>query len=403
MNQPLIRLKNLHKSFGDNRVLNGIDLNIFKGEITSIIGKSGGGKSVLLKHIIGLLQPDSGQILFQGKPISEMKRSERKTLKQKFSYMFQGTALFDSMTVYENISLPLSETTSLSGSQIRRRVQEKMNQLDLGYIDDHYPSQISGGMKKRVALARALVTDPEIVLFDEPTTGLDPIRKSTVHQMISDYQKQFGFTGVVVSHEIPDIFFISQRIAMLNEGKIIFEGIPDDIQHVSDPVVQEFIHGLERRRDDLIGKAALTEGEKKFKEEMARLHRHKIPFSVIHFTITNLGEINQKAGHETGQSAMNNFSNLVKQSIRINDTCSRIGTDTLMLVLPNTDIEQAREVCTKLSHATKKDEIQQIQPFPGFCFSISAGIAQAHEGISLDRLTSNVESMPDILYEFSVC
>ncbi len=244
MREPLIQFKNVYKSFGENHVLNGTDLSIYKGEITTIIGKSGGGKSVLLKHIIGLIEQDSGTILFESHPVSEMKKAERKILKRKCSYMFQGTALFDSLTVYENIALPLKETTSLSDSEISRRVRDKMEQLDLHEIDEKYPSQLSGGMKKRVALARALVTDPEIVLFDEPTTGLDPIRKKAVHEMISDYQQKFGFTGVVVSHDIPDIFHISQRVAMLDEGRILFEGSPVQLAQVSDPAVKEFIQGL---------------------------------------------------------------------------------------------------------------------------------------------------------------
>ena len=210
MVEPLIQFKDVHKSFGDNHVLKGIDLEIYQGEITSIIGKSGDGKSVLLKHIIGLIVQDEGVILFEGKPISKMKKSERRRLKEKFAYMFQETALFDSLTVFENIGLPLTEKTAMSKKKIAEKVRDKMNQLDLEEIDHVYPSQLSGGMKKRVALARALVTDPEIILFDEPTTGLDPVRKNAVHSMISDYQKRFGFTGVVVSHEIPDIFYISQ-------------------------------------------------------------------------------------------------------------------------------------------------------------------------------------------------
>jgi phospholipid/cholesterol/gamma-HCH transport system ATP-binding protein len=245
MKEPLIQFKNVYKSFGENHVLNGTNLSIYKGEITTIIGKSGGGKSVLLKHIIGLLEQDSGTILFEGRPVADMNKAERKALKRKCSYMFQGTALFDSLTIYENISLPLNETTSLPDSEIDQRVRDKMDQLDLHEIDEKYPSQLSGGMKKRVALARALVTDPEIVLFDEPTTGLDPIRKKAVHQMISDYQRKFGFTGVVISHDIPDIFDISQRIAMLNEGRIIFEGSRDEIAVATDTDVKEFIKGIE--------------------------------------------------------------------------------------------------------------------------------------------------------------
>ncbi|MDM8551749.1 ABC transporter ATP-binding protein [Desulfobacterales bacterium HSG2] len=241
--QPFIQFRNVFKAFGAKTVLNGVDLSIYKGEVTTIIGKSGGGKSVLLKHIIGLAVPDSGMMLFEGRPFSEMKRAEKKTMKRKFSYMFQGTALFDSMTVFENIALPLVERTSLQKAEIRKQVEEQMEQLDLREINDKYPSQLSGGMQKRVALARALVTRPEIVLFDEPTTGLDPIRKNAVHNMISDYQKKFGFTGVVVSHEIPDVLHISQRVAMLNEGQILFEGSPEELRNTSDPLVQSFLKG----------------------------------------------------------------------------------------------------------------------------------------------------------------
>ena len=246
---PLIDFKNIKKKFGDNHVLDGIDLSIYKGEITTIIGKSGGGKSVLLKHLIGLIKPDSGDIFFENILLSDMTKKELRTIKKKFSYMFQNMALFDSMNVFENISLPLSEGTSLNEEEIKTRVHDKMRQLDLMDIDDKYPSQISGGMKKRVALARALVTEPEIVLFDEPTTGLDPIRKNSVHDMISEYQNKFGFTGVVVSHEIPDVFHISQRIAMLNEGQIIFQGDHEQIKQIDDPIIKEFISGKKNLKE----------------------------------------------------------------------------------------------------------------------------------------------------------
>ena len=176
MDQPLIEIKDVIKCFGSNCVLDGVNLGIFRGQITSIIGQSGMGKSVLLKHIIGLLTPDSGQVLFEGRPLAAMKKIERKVLKRKFSYVFQDTALFDFLTVFENIALPLMENTEHAEAEIKDRVQNKLHQMDLFDIEDRYPSQLSGGMKKRVALARALVTDPEIVLFDEPTTGLDPIQ-----------------------------------------------------------------------------------------------------------------------------------------------------------------------------------------------------------------------------------
>lgn len=240
---PLIEIDGMKKSFGSLNVLKHIDLKIYPGEITAIIGKSGEGKSVLLKHIIGLLQPDAGDILFEGKKLNSYSKSEYIKLKDKFSYMFQDSALFDSMTVFENIALPLVESHKLSKSDIFKRVTQRMAQLDIAGNNDKYPGQLSGGMKKRVALARALITDPEIILFDEPTTGLDPIRKKSVHNMIEEYQQKFGFTGIIVSHEIPDIFGIAQRVVVLNEGKIIFQGTPAELDKVTDPAILNFIKG----------------------------------------------------------------------------------------------------------------------------------------------------------------
>ncbi|MFO7716495.1 ABC transporter ATP-binding protein [Desulfosarcina sp.] len=239
----MIQFNQVFKRFGDNAVLKGVDLSIYQGQVTAIIGKSGIGKSVLLKHIIGLLEPDAGEILFQGRAINTMTTAERRALKMKFSYMFQGTALFDSMTVYENVALPLKENRRVPLREIGSRVRDKLARLDLVGIEDKYPSQLSGGMKKRVAMARALVTDPQIVLFDEPTTGLDPIRKNAAHAMISEYQKTFGFTGVMVSHEIPDVFSICQRIAMLDKGRIIFQGTSTEIQNSNEPAIRQFVRG----------------------------------------------------------------------------------------------------------------------------------------------------------------
>jgi len=281
MNQPLIEFKDAAKQFGRQSVLSGVNLSIYSGEITTIIGKSGVGKSVLLKHMIGLMEPDKGQVLFNGRPLNGLKTIERKAVMRKFSYMFQEAALFDFLTVYENVALPLQERTALNEDEIRQRVNGKLKQLDLQEIDAKYPSQISGGMKKRVALARALVTDPEVILFDEPTTGLDPIRKNAVHSMIADYQKRYGFTAVIVSHETPDVFFISQRVAMIEGGRILFEGTPRDIQRVAIPAVKQFIQGLESPHDDLTGIASQAMGRRRLRQEMNRLQRREIPFSIV--------------------------------------------------------------------------------------------------------------------------
>jgi len=388
----LIQFNNVSKRLGNHTVLKGANLSIYKGEITTIIGKSGAGKTVLLKHIIGLTEPDSGQILYEGRPFSEMNSSERKALKTKFSYMFQGTALFDSMTVFENIALPLKEKCSFSDIVIRGKVRDNLEKLDIQEIDDKYPSQLSGGMKKRVALARALVTDPEIVLFDEPTTGLDPIRKNAVHSMISEYQQRFGFTGVVVSHEIPDIFYISQRLAMLHDGKILFEGSPEDIQQHPDTVVGQFVRGLESHKDDLTGMASRKQSEEKFREEIARLKRHHTAFSIVVFMIENLDTINEKAGHVLGQTILKKFAEEMRQLFRITDTCYRYDLNKIMVVLPNTKMDQARLACAKLAKEIKMDEIEGISSCHGLKCSVSVGFVEAQTDSRFEQILRSAES-----------
>lgn len=403
MKQPLIQLTNVYKSFGDHQVLCGANLDIFEGEVTSIIGKSGVGKSVLLKHIIGLSEPDSGKILLRGRPFSEMKKSERKDLKRKFSYVFQSTALFDSMTVFQNIALPLEERRRLKKAEITRRVRDKMDQLDLSGIENKYPSQISGGMKKRVALARALVTDPEIVLFDEPTTGLDPIRKNAVHRMISDYQKRFGFTGIVVSHEIPDVFYISQRVAMLDEGKILIAGSPEEIMDTPNAAVQDFIHGLEHQHEDIAFIENQVQGEKRVKEEIARLQRYDTAFSLITFTFEDMGKLNERLGPKAGLTVIKNLVKELQPLTRVTDTCYRLGLNRLVLLLPKTNKEQAALLCEKLSHLVTGKENFGLTPYAGLCLSISAGFAEAGKSISYGDLLDQAGSVQNKFYELKIC
>jgi phospholipid/cholesterol/gamma-HCH transport system ATP-binding protein len=403
MTTAFIQLQDVHKAFDGKSVLSGVDLNIQKGKVTTIIGKSGMGKSVLLKHIIGLLEPDEGTILFEGVPLNQLKGDEKRSMKMKFSYMFQGTALFDSMTVFENIALPLKERRTYSKSEIRRKVEERLKQLDLHDVETVYPAHLSGGMKKRVALARALVTDPEIVLFDEPTTGLDPIRKNAAHSMISDYQKRFGFTAIVVSHEIPDVFYISDRMAMLDEGRIVFEGTPDEIQQCPDPVVQQFIHGLESRQDDMTGLMPQPQGVEKFKREMVRLQRHQITFSLILLTVNNLEAIDELVGHVAGQTILQQLALHVQGILGITDTCSRLGLNRIMVLLSNSNIARARMFCSELARELETNRVLQITNQSKSCMSVSAGFAEAQKDSSLEQLISKAASSENMFYEFRVC
>lgn len=239
----MLALRQVRKVFDGQVVLDNLDLDVPSGKITAIIGPSGGGKSVLLKHMIGLLKPDSGQVLVDGENIASMGRGELNRVRERFGVLFQNAALFDSMTVFENVAFPLEEKTRLSREEIKNRVHLALEHVGLRSVDDKYPDQISGGMKKRVGLARALLLDPAIILFDEPTTGLDPIICNAMHKLIQDTHAQFGFTAVIVTHEVPAIFDICDYVAMLYQGKILFHGTPDEIRASDVPAVRQFIHG----------------------------------------------------------------------------------------------------------------------------------------------------------------
>jgi phospholipid/cholesterol/gamma-HCH transport system ATP-binding protein len=402
MKQPLIQFDNVCKRFGTLPVLQGVSLSIFQGEVTTIIGKSGEGKSVLLKHMIGLMLPDAGEIFFNGQPLSKMNRSEINRLWEKFSYVFQEGALFDFMTVWENIAFPIQQGKSLSKADIRERVQDKLQLFELQEARDRYPSQISGGMKRRVALARALVTDPEVVLLDEPTTGLDPILTNAVYSMIVDFQKKLGFTAVMISHEIPDIFYLSQRIVMLDEGRIRFEGTPEEILRFPDPAVQQFIQGQERPRDALTGMATSMQAEKKVQEKLEHLQRHQIIFSVVMVTVENLAEINEKMGHVAGQTILQNVAAQIKQRLDITDSCSRYSLDKILVVLHNADIEDARTFANQLAEKLKAEDLLERADGQELRIRISAGYAQAVEGSLIKEVLAEAESKDSRYYEFEL-
>jgi phospholipid/cholesterol/gamma-HCH transport system ATP-binding protein len=240
----MIRIIDLYKSFNSQVVLDGINLEMPQGQITVVIGKSGVGKSVLLKHIVGLLKPDRGQILVDGQDIALLRGRKLQEFKKRFAVLFQGGALFDSLNVFDNIAFPLREKTRLPEAEIGRRVLERLDQMNLSpEVGNKYPAELSGGMKKRVALARAMIQEPEIILFDEPVTGLDPPMTNTVFHLIKKTHQDSGYTALVVAHDIPEVFQVADHVAMLHQGHIIAYGTPEEIQHHPDPVVQSFIHG----------------------------------------------------------------------------------------------------------------------------------------------------------------
>ena len=239
----MIELIDITKKFGSQVVLNRLNLEVPAGSITAIIGPSGEGKSILLKHMIGLVKPDSGQVIVDGDNLVGMGGSALNRVREKFGMLFQNAALFDSMTVFENVAFPLEEKSRLTPAEIAGKVSEALDQVGLSGAGKKYPDELSGGMKKRVALARAVLLNPKIILFDEPTTGLDPIICRATHQLIRDTHARLGYTAVVVSHEIPDIFDIATRVAMLYRGEILEVGTPEEIQQSTHPAVRQFVTG----------------------------------------------------------------------------------------------------------------------------------------------------------------
>ncbi|MBI4529000.1 MAG: ABC transporter ATP-binding protein [Deltaproteobacteria bacterium] len=239
----MIRVVDLHKSFGKQSVLKGVNLEIAAGKITTIVGTSGCGKTVLMKHLNALLLPDRGQVLVEGVDITKLRQKPLYEMRGRFGVLFQGAALLDSMTILDNVAFPLREKTRTPEAEIRKKAEERLEQVGLEGMGYKYPGELSGGMRKRAGLARALVMDPDIVLFDEPTTGLDPILGAGIHQLIARMQQTFKFTGVVISHTIPQVFGISDYVALLANGVIEEFNVTDAFVNSQNPLVRQFIKG----------------------------------------------------------------------------------------------------------------------------------------------------------------
>jgi len=393
MDAPFIEFRHVTKRFGALIVLEDVNFRIYEGEVTTIIGLSGSGKSVLLKHIIGLLQPDAGVILFEGKPLGDMNREELKKTLSQVSYMFQGNALLDSLTVYENIALPLRETTSMARGEIDKRVMARIEQTELTEAAHRYPSELSGGMQKRAALARALVTDPKIVLFDEPTTGQDPVRKNAILSMIAQYQKKFGFTAILVSHEIPDVYFISNRILALYQRKIVFQGSPEEFEDFDHPFQTEVIRSLEGLQHELTGMYS----KRQFKiQNHARMKRSGIGegYAVLVHAVRN-----NDSSTDTGHGSYEVILKGVQQSIAeyfaaAGGISSRLARDEFVTVLPYSNMGEAEELSVGFVSSMKENNEKGIQAADdptetNSCLKLLVGI---NEGLPADAIENVIES-----------
>lgn len=236
----MIEVQDLHKSFAGFKVLEGINLKMMEGTTTVVLGASGSGKTVLMKHIMGLFKPDRGHVVVDGQDVTQMGRQELSKFRERMGMVFQSSALFDSMTVGDNVAFPLREHSRLSEPEIQAKVKEKLAVVDLHDVEQKYPAELSGGMRKRVGLARAIVREPKIVLYDEPTTGLDPLTTESVDEMIINARKRLHVTSVVISHDIGSAFHIADHIAVINEGRIVEEGTPAEVRKTQEPFTKQF-------------------------------------------------------------------------------------------------------------------------------------------------------------------
>jgi phospholipid/cholesterol/gamma-HCH transport system ATP-binding protein len=399
MNAPLIEFKDVTKRFGMKSILEHVNLQIYEGQVTTIIGLSGSGKSVLLKHIIGLIRPDEGAIFFRGNPISKMKKSEMSASLAQISYMFQDNALFDSLTVYDNIALPLQETTNLNKAEINSRVMARIEQTELSEAAHKFPSELSGGMQKRAALARALVTDPQIVLFDEPTSGQDPVRKNAILSMIAQYQRKFGFTAILVSHEIPDVYFISNRILALYERSIVFQGTPEELEKFSHPFKNEVINSLEGLQEELTG----LYSQRQFKvlnHGQLKRRTHGETYSVVVFTLEELNAIITNFGYDAAQEAIRRMGVYIEKNFSaIGGFSTRRRANEFVTVLPYSDLAEAESIMKDFVKDFQEQGIREIwagarrRAASDACveFAILAGTAQGQPIAEIDAVIESAK------------
>lgn len=392
MPEKFIEFRGISKSFGSRQILNKVDLDIYEGQTTTIIGKSGTGKSVLLKHIIGLLSPDEGTISFKGKPLNEMNKKELNDYRSRLSFCFQNNALFDSLTVFENIALPLRKTTRLSKKKVAELVHSRIDQMELSDVPDKYPADLSGGMQKRVALARALITDPQIVLFDEPTTGQDPIRKNAILSMIAQYQKKFGFTTILISHELPDVFFISDRILVLYDKNIIFQGDYRNLQDLKHPFVDEFIKSLEGVQDELTGLHSRKGFENQYNKAITRKEAEN-GFAVIVFSVENMAGFTEYAGHTAAQHFIHSLGSHINMYFSDKGISNRFSRDQFMTMLPTTRVSQTGPMLEDFASRFKINGLEaelditrtQAQSATGYTLRVMAGLAEGTPSEEIEK------------------
>lgn len=399
MTEPLIEFKNVTKRFGSRTVLDRVNLKIHEGEITTIIGKSGSGKSVLLKHLTGLLKPEEGEIFFRGTPLAKMGRKQWDAYLGQISYMFQNNALFDSLSVFENVALPLRENTRLSRGDIKDRVMARLEQTELTAVARKYPAELSGGMQKRTALARALVIDPKIVLFDELTTGQDPIRRNAILGMIAEYKRKFGFTAILISHDIPDVFFISDRILALYNKQIVFQGTPETLEKFVHPLTEEITHSLESFQDELTGLYSRRQFKVRYQTDLSRSNMHET-YAVVIFTLTDPDAIIANLGHTALQQGIRTMGRYIDKHFgAVGGFSARRSLNQFETVLPFSSLEEASQILDKFSRDFQQKGLADIEAAARalkpdvdcFEFAVYAGLARGNPNVELESISEMAE------------
>jgi phospholipid/cholesterol/gamma-HCH transport system ATP-binding protein len=399
---PLIEFKEVIKRFGSRTVLDGVNLKIYENEITTIMGKSGTGKSVLLKHIIGLLSPDAGTILFRGKPVHQMKKGEWDQCRSQISYLFQDNALFDSMTIFDNIALPLRKTTNLGLKEIKDKVMARIEQTELTDAVDKYPSELSGGMQKRVAIARSLVTDPKIVLFDEPTAGQDPIRANTILSTIAHYRKKFGFTAVLVSHDVPNVFFISDRLTYLWEGKVVFQGSYEESTRLNHPMVREFIDSLEGFKDELTGLLSKQMFETHYSMALYQGQKEK-PITAVLFSL-QFDHLSETLGPLAATQVLRELGGYINSNLStLGGFSFRNHTGEILAILPYINLQEAKQLVGDFGKGLQEEKLAHIEDHLAMstrgCFEIfvRAGIVGAGFNDDIDAIIDKTRRTQEII------
>ncbi len=404
MKVPLIEFRDVTKRFGDRTVLDHVNLEIYENQITTVMGKSGTGKSVLLKHIIGLLFPDEGTVVFMGRPVNQMKKGEWNQYRSQISYLFQNNALFDSMTVFQNIALPLEQTTNLSRKEIEKKVLARIEQTELTEVMGQYPSELSGGMQKRVAIARALVTDPKIVLFDEPTAGQDPIRKNMILSTIANYRKKFGFTAVLVSHDIPDVFFISDRIILLWDGKVAFQGPYEQSMDMNHPMAEEFLRSIEGFQDELTGLLSKQMFRARYASTLNQGQQGKAVTAVLFSVAFEL--LTETLGPLAAAEVLKALGRQIHANLgAVGGFSFRNDSGEILAILPYTDFQEAQQLVQTFGKELQEDALGKIQALTqakigaSACFDIQvyAGITEAHPDESIDLITQKAKKTQKVI------